>query len=279
MGSMTLVLGDVVGSSRLWERHPDLMPMPLGSLADIVDAATEAHHGIRPLEQGEGDSFVVAFDQPIDAGSASLIGIDRWTPYELVQHMKRSTIHHIWPRAESKLYEEPKRLAAAGYVTATADRKDPRRIRYTISAAGRRLLSEWVAQPGSGVRFESEGAVKVLAAEHGTKDQLLATIDSIRRDALNDIERCCRVLSEIVTDGPPYPNRIHQGSLVVDLIVRLTESVVDWADSAEARVERWPAISPDERMRSDAMALVRDLRERAATILAAHAPETVDASA
>ena len=44
-----------------------------------------------------------------------LLGIDRWTPYELVQHMKRSTIHYIWPRAESKMYEELKRLAAAGY--------------------------------------------------------------------------------------------------------------------------------------------------------------------
>ena len=35
----------------------------------------------------------------------ALLGIDRWTPYELVQHMKRSTIHYIWPRAESKMYE------------------------------------------------------------------------------------------------------------------------------------------------------------------------------
>ena len=59
----------------------------------------------------------------------ALLGIDRWTPYELVQHMKRSTIHFIWPRAESKMYEELKRLAAAGYAKATADRKDPRRTR------------------------------------------------------------------------------------------------------------------------------------------------------
>ena len=44
----------------------------------------------------------------------ALLGIDRWTPYELVRHLKRSMIHHIWPRAESKVYEEPKRLVAAG---------------------------------------------------------------------------------------------------------------------------------------------------------------------
>ena len=72
----------------------------------------------------------------------ALLGIDRWTPYELVQHMKRSTIHYIWPRAESKMYEELKRLAAAGYARATADRKDPRRTRYAITPAGRRQLDQ-----------------------------------------------------------------------------------------------------------------------------------------
>src|SRR6188472_3496162 len=94
-----------------------------------------------------------------------LLGVDRWTPYELVQHMKRSTIHYIWPRAESKIYEEPKRLVAAGYATATPDRANPRATRYQISHIGRRVLADWVGKPGTGVSFESEGALKILFAE------------------------------------------------------------------------------------------------------------------
>jgi DNA-binding PadR family transcriptional regulator len=208
----------------------------------------------------------------------ALLGIDRWTPYELVQHMKRSTIHYVWPRAESKMYEELKRLAAAGYARATADRRDPRRTRYAISPAGRRVLSRWVAEPGSGVVFESEGALKILFAENGTKEQLLATIDSMRADALAVLESRTRVFDEVVRDGPPYPDRIHQSVLVFDLVDRLTRAVVEWADSAAARVDSWSSLTPDRRMRADAIRLVADIRDLATAVVATHRESADDAS-
>jgi PadR family transcriptional regulator, regulatory protein AphA len=206
----------------------------------------------------------------------ALLGIDRWTPYELVQHMKRSTIHYIWPRAESKMYEELKRLAAAGYARTAADRKDPRRTRYAISPAGRRVLSRWVAEPGTGVFFESEGALKVLFAESGNKQQLLATINSMRAHALAVLDRRARVFDDVVRDGPPYPDRIHQSVLIFDLVNRLTSAVVEWADFAEACVGNWSALAPDRATRADAMRLVADLRDRAAAVVASH-PRTADA--
>jgi PadR family transcriptional regulator, regulatory protein AphA len=207
----------------------------------------------------------------------ALLGIDRWTPYELVQHMKRSTIHYVWPRAESKMYEALKRLAAGGYATATADRKDPRRTRYAISPAGRRVLSRWVAEPGSGVFFESEGALKVLFAENGTKEQLLATINSMRAHALAVLDRRARVFDEVVRDGPPYPDRIHQSVLIFDLVDRLTSAVVEWADFAATRVDNWSSLAPDRATRVDAMRLVADIRDRATAVVAAH-PQTADAA-
>jgi DNA-binding PadR family transcriptional regulator len=207
----------------------------------------------------------------------ALLGIDRWTPYELVQHMKRSTIHHIWPRAESKMYEELKRLAAAGYARATPDRTDPRRTRYAISPAGRRVLSRWVAEPGSGVFFESEGALKVLFAENGTKEQLLATINSMRAQALAVLDRRARVFDEVVRDGPPYPDRIHQSVLIFDLVDRLTSAVVEWADVATAGVDSWPSLTPDRATRAHAMRLVADIRDRARALIASH-PQPADAA-
>jgi DNA-binding PadR family transcriptional regulator len=193
----------------------------------------------------------------------ALLGIDRWTPYELVRHLKRSMIHHIWPRAESKVYEEPKRLVAAGHAKASVDRADPRRTRYTISPQGRRVLARWVAEPGTGVRFESEGALKVLFAENGTKDQLLATIDAMRRDALADVARVGGTLDFVLTDGPPYPGRIHQSVLVMDLVLRITTAVTEWADATEQRVAGWRDLAPDDAMRAAAIDLVRELHERA----------------
>jgi len=202
----------------------------------------------------------------------ALLGIDRWTPYELVQHMKRSTIHYIWPRAESKMYEELKRLAAAGYATAETDRDDPRRMRYAISHAGRRVLNRWVAEPGCGVFFESEGALKVLFAEYGTKDQLLATIKSMRADALAVLEVRARVFDEVVRDGPPYPDRIHQSVLVFDLVDRLTRAVVEWADSATAVVSDWSSLAPDPHTRADAIQRIAELRDLAVGVITSHPP-------
>ena len=63
----TFVLGDVVGSTRRWETDGDGMPEALATLDAVVDAATEAFGGDRPLEQGEGDSFVVTFASASDA--------------------------------------------------------------------------------------------------------------------------------------------------------------------------------------------------------------------
>ena len=206
----------------------------------------------------------------------ALLGIDRWTPYELVQHLKRSMIHHIWPRAESKVYEEPKRLVAAGHAQATVDRQNPRRTRYSISPEGRRVLARWVAEPGTGVRFESEGALKVLFAENGTREDLLATVDAMRRDALADVARVAGTLEFVLTEGPPYPGRIHQSVLVMDLVLRITTAVADWADATERRVAGWPDLTADDAMRRAAIDLVRDLRERATAAdrprAAAHCP-------
>ena len=208
----------------------------------------------------------------------ALLGIDRWTPYELVQHMKRSTIHYIWPRAESEMYEELKRLAAAGFATATTERNDPRRARYAISPAGRRVLNRWVAEPGSGVTFESEGALKVLFAENGTKDQLLTTINSMRADAIAVVEDRARVFDEVVRDGPPYPDRIHQSVLIFDLVDRLTRAVVEWADSATAVVNDWSSRGPDPHTRADAMRRIAELRDLALGVIASHPPTADQAS-
>ena len=63
-----------------------------------------------------------------------LLAVKPWTTHELVQQVDRS-LRRIWPRAQSKLYEEPKKLVAHGYAEATDDSVGRRRrTRYTITA-------------------------------------------------------------------------------------------------------------------------------------------------
>ena len=109
-----------------------------------------------------------------------LLAVKPWTTYELAQQMRRA-LGQFWPRAESKLYEEPKKLVAHGLARATKQTtgKRPRTV-YSITAKGRRAMAEWVPQPGAGPVLEFEALVKLFYAEHGTKQDILATLDRVR---------------------------------------------------------------------------------------------------
>ncbi len=65
--TVSFVLGEVVGSTRLWEQHPEQMPAVLARLATLVETELIRCGGHRPAEQGEGDNFVAAFPRPVDA--------------------------------------------------------------------------------------------------------------------------------------------------------------------------------------------------------------------
>jgi predicted ATPase/class 3 adenylate cyclase/tetratricopeptide (TPR) repeat protein len=71
-GTVTLLLADVEGSTRLWESQPEVMTAAIARLNQVVSDVIAAHNGVRPVEQGEGDSFVAAFARASDAVAAAL---------------------------------------------------------------------------------------------------------------------------------------------------------------------------------------------------------------
>src|SRR5215831_14742073 len=71
-GTVTLLLADVEGSTRLWQTQPDQMTDAIARLDRAVADLVAAHGGVRPVEQGEGDSFVVAFARASDAVAYAL---------------------------------------------------------------------------------------------------------------------------------------------------------------------------------------------------------------
>src|ERR1700730_10912759 len=66
-GTVTLLLADVEGSTRLSERQPEEVAAAIACLNQAVADIIAAHDGVRPVEQGEGDSFVAAFARASDA--------------------------------------------------------------------------------------------------------------------------------------------------------------------------------------------------------------------
>lgn len=71
-GTVTLLLADVEGSTRLWETQPDEMTTAFVNLDRALAEIVPTHGGVRPIEQGEGDSFVVAFGRASDAVACAL---------------------------------------------------------------------------------------------------------------------------------------------------------------------------------------------------------------
>ena len=71
-GMVTLLLADVEGSTRLWETQPEEMTAALARFNQTVSEVIAACGGVRPVEQGEGDSFVAAFARASDAVACAL---------------------------------------------------------------------------------------------------------------------------------------------------------------------------------------------------------------
>jgi predicted ATPase/class 3 adenylate cyclase/DNA-binding CsgD family transcriptional regulator len=71
-GMATLLLADVEGSTRLWDTQPEEMTAALARFNQTVSEVVAACGGVRPVEQGEGDSFVAAFARASDAVACAL---------------------------------------------------------------------------------------------------------------------------------------------------------------------------------------------------------------
>ena len=71
-GTVTLLLADVEGSTRLWETQPEQMTAAFARLDRALSDLVATYGGVRPVEQGEGDSFVVAFARASDAVACAL---------------------------------------------------------------------------------------------------------------------------------------------------------------------------------------------------------------
>jgi class 3 adenylate cyclase len=51
-GTVTLLLADVEGSTRLWETQPEEMTAAIARLNQVVSQTIAEHDGVRPVEQG-----------------------------------------------------------------------------------------------------------------------------------------------------------------------------------------------------------------------------------
>jgi len=185
-------------------------------------------------------------------GVLGLLAVRPHSTYELAKAMGRS-VGRVWPRAQSKLFEEPKKLLTHGYATAREDfvGRRPRTV-YAITRSGRRALAMWLAEPGDGPVLEFEGLVKLVFADHGTRADALATIARARLWAIEMNTGSVEAGQRFVETDGLYEQRRATTLLFGAFLTDFYALVASWADWAEAEVAGWPEdvashrISPEQ---------------------------------
>jgi DNA-binding PadR family transcriptional regulator len=169
-----------------------------------------------------------------------LLAIKPWSSYELTQQMDRS-LGRFWPRAASKLYEEPKKLVAHGFARAEEVATGRRsRMVYAITPKGRRALRAWLAEPGAGPVVEFEQLLKVFFAEHGSTGDLRRTLATVEDWARQRNAENAAVGASYVEGEGMFPERMPELVLTSRFLTDFYVLVGEWAQWAGGVIESWP---------------------------------------
>jgi PadR family transcriptional regulator, regulatory protein AphA len=169
-----------------------------------------------------------------------LLAVRSWTTHELVQQVDRS-LRRFWPRSQSKLYEEPKKLVAHGYARASDDSVGRRlRTRYTITAKGRRALAAWLQEEGDGPVLEFEQLVKIHFADSGTKADIVANLRAPRAWVLEQNTENLAAARAYLAGKGEFPERAALNQLPGRFLTDFYAAVAHWVEWASAIVDTWP---------------------------------------
>ena len=169
-----------------------------------------------------------------------LLALRPWTAYALTQQAARS-LRYAWPKSERHLYSEPKKLVELGYATTHKEQIGNRtRNVYEITHQGRQVLSGWTATPTTPPQFEAEALLRLLFADHGTIDDLSASLNQLKADTRELHASVIELMSGYLEGEHPFPERAHLSVLFATFQLELFSLIERWADFALHEIAGWP---------------------------------------
>jgi PadR family transcriptional regulator AphA len=172
-----------------------------------------------------------------------------WSAYELTQFMRISYLRAIWPRAESRLYEAPKKLVSMGYAAVAKEQQGKRsRSVYSITGEGRRALRDWLKSTGKDVIFEHEALLKLANSDAGTVEDLGNIIAGIRASTESDLQEMRQGLEQLV--GRPLQissdDKYVINTLVNSFVYETLQARTRWLSFAETFTRDWDDLAASE---------------------------------
>ncbi len=171
-----------------------------------------------------------------------LLAIRSWSTYELAKQIDRS-LGWFWPRTERKIYDEAKRLVTAGLATASSEPVGKRRRTvYSITPAGRRELTKWLARPSQPMKLESEGLVRVFFADGGDLEQLRATLQGFHLQAEGRLEVLRSMITALDDDEYDFRARLPINALGLRFQLDQHQAASAWAQWALDQIDEWNGV-------------------------------------
>jgi DNA-binding PadR family transcriptional regulator len=173
-------------------------------------------------------------------GILGLLALRPFSAYELAQQIHRG-LRYMQPASERNLYAEPKRLAAAGLVHMRREQVGRRsRTIYEITPAGREALRRQLATPPAPPQLEFEALQRLVFADQGSKEDLLAALNTTSEQVQQLLEDGLQQVRGYQADGGPFPQRLHLILLFARFYTDFLLLVRDWVALARREVASWP---------------------------------------
>ena len=175
------------------------------------------------------------------------LALKPWPAYDLVQQRVRY-FRYVWPKAESAIYREIKKLADDGLATTSTEHTGRRsRTVYAITEEGLSALREWLGSPIAPFAMEFEVMLRLFVAPVGSTDQLVASLEQVRADAREMLLFGGEVKREYMEGRGALQDMVYIRAMAIDFFISLLNMVDDWVTRTLHEVERWGDMTLEER--------------------------------
>ncbi len=111
---------------------------------------------------------------------------------------------------------------------------------YTITAEGREALGEWTSTRTQPPRLEVEALLRLLFADHGSREDLLGALDELESDIGEHHQAIVELMASYLDGGHPFPQRTHLSVLFATFQIEMFKTIERWIEFARDEIDEWP---------------------------------------
>ncbi len=159
-----------------------------------------------------------------------------WSAYELNNHMQNSILTAYWPRAESHVYSEPKKLVEHDLATAEKEDNNGRlRTVYTITDQGQEALQQWLQTPTNNyAAIYYETMLKFLCADAGSVEAMRKNVREVKEGAREEARVIAAGILQARSAIPEDIRGMPFNSMGINFLLDVVEVRIRWANEMEA---------------------------------------------